>query len=38
MLKRAWVEQELGAGNAALQRQLRALLDPAEVLNPGKAL
>ncbi|MCW2604817.1 MAG: putative glycolate oxidoreductase match [Pseudonocardiales bacterium] len=36
VLKRAWVEQELGSDNVALQKRLRVLFDPAAILNPGK--
>ena len=38
LLKRRWVAEELGEENLALQRQIKALLDPHAILNPGKAL
>ena len=38
VLKRAWLERELGPVNHGLQRQLKALFDPRGILNPGKAL
>jgi glycolate oxidase len=38
VLKRAWVEAELGESGAALQRRLRTVFDPLGILNPGKAL
>jgi len=37
VLKRAWLERELGPANHGLQRQLKALFDPYGILNPGKA-
>jgi glycolate dehydrogenase FAD-linked subunit len=37
-LKRAWLRRELGPGNHDLQRQIKALLDPNGILNPGKAI
>ena len=37
-LKRAWLSRELGPDNHALQRELKALLDPRDILNPGKAI
>jgi glycolate oxidase len=37
-LKRAWLGQELGAEQLALQRQIKAVFDPNDILNPGKAL
>ena len=37
-LKAAYVESELGPEAAALLRQLKALLDPAGILNPGALL
>jgi glycolate oxidase len=36
LLKRRWLRQELGDDSFALQRELKALFDPAGVLNPGK--
>ncbi len=37
-LKRGWVRAELGERSHDLQRQLKALLDPTGILNPGKAI
>jgi glycolate oxidase len=37
-LKRGWIRAELGERSHDLQRQLKALLDPAGILNPGKAI
>ncbi|MET0426332.1 MAG: FAD-linked oxidase C-terminal domain-containing protein [Actinoplanes sp.] len=37
-LKRAWLARELGEVNHDLQLQLKAVFDPAGILNPGKAL
>ncbi|MGX6601500.1 FAD-binding oxidoreductase [Micromonosporaceae bacterium Da 78-11] len=37
-LKRAWLGQELGPVQHELQRQVKALFDPNNILNPGKAL
>ena len=37
-LKRRHLGRELGAENHALQRRIKATLDPAGTLNPGKAL
>lgn len=38
LLKRGWVEAELGTRVHGLQLELRRLLDPAGILNPGKAI
>jgi glycolate oxidase len=38
VLKRAWMERELGPEALALQRQIKQIFDPAGILNPGKAL
>jgi glycolate oxidase len=38
LLKRRWLERELGPGSLALQRQIKRVFDPAGLLNPGKAL
>jgi len=38
VLKRDWIRTELGAASHDLQRRLKALLDPAGILNPGKAI
>ncbi len=37
-LKRAWLAEELGPENLALQHQIKDAFDPAGILNPGKAL
>lgn len=36
VLKRRWLGDELGAGQLALQRSIKAVFDPANLLNPGK--
>jgi len=36
LLKRQYLEQELGAAQVALQRSLKRTFDPAGILNPGK--
>jgi glycolate oxidase len=38
MLKRDFLERELGPVSVALQRQLRQVFDPLGLLNPGKVL
>ncbi|WP_433605840.1 FAD-binding oxidoreductase [Dactylosporangium sp. CA-139114] len=38
LLKRAWLERELGPGPLALQRRIKRLFDPNGILNPGKAI
>jgi glycolate oxidase len=38
LLKRAFLERELGPLSASLHRQLRQVFDPLGVLNPGKVL
>jgi glycolate oxidase len=38
LLKRRWLERELGPGSLALQRQIKRVFDPTGILNPGKAL
>jgi glycolate oxidase len=38
ILKRRWLEHELGPTGAALQRQIRRVFDPLGLLNPGKVL
>jgi glycolate oxidase len=35
-LKRRWLRQELGDDSYALQRQLKRVFDPGNILNPGK--
>ena len=37
-LKRHWLEAELGADVLALQRRIKSVFDPDDLLNPGKAL
>jgi len=36
LLKRRWLAQELGDDTVELQRQVKAVFDPAGILNPGK--
>jgi FAD/FMN-containing dehydrogenase len=36
MLKRGFLERELGPVSVGLQRQLRQVFDPLGLLNPGK--
>ncbi|MEX5270713.1 FAD-binding oxidoreductase [Kocuria sabuli] len=36
LLKRDWLAQELGPDQYDLQRRIKALFDPAGILNPGK--
>lgn len=38
LLKRDWLERELGPVAVELQRQLKSVFDPLGILNPGKAL
>ncbi|WBU38391.1 FAD-binding oxidoreductase [Homoserinibacter sp. YIM 151385] len=38
ILKRRWLEEELGASQLALQRRVKAAFDPLGILNPGKAI
>lgn len=38
VLKRHWLGRELGTAQHLLQRQIKNLLDPRDILNPGKAL
>lgn len=37
-LKRAWLAREAGPVSHGLQRRLKAVFDPYDILNPGKAL
>ena len=37
-LKRAWLGRELGETSHGLQRQIKAVFDPAGILNPGKGI
>ena len=36
ILKRRWLRDELGDDQLELQRQIKAVFDPAGILNPGK--
>jgi glycolate oxidase len=36
ILKKAWLEDELGPDQLDLQRQIKSLFDPLGILNPGK--
>jgi glycolate oxidase len=36
ILKKRWLRDELGDDSLALQRQLKQVFDPANILNPGK--
>jgi glycolate oxidase len=36
LLKRRWLADELGPDQYELQRQIKAVFDPANILNPGK--
>ena len=38
VLKRHWMRRELGEDVEQIQRQLKAVFDPAGILNPGKAV
>jgi glycolate oxidase len=38
LLKRVWLEREIGPVGLRLQRRLRAVFDPRGILNPGKVL
>ncbi|MFP5333804.1 MAG: FAD-linked oxidase C-terminal domain-containing protein, partial [Actinomycetes bacterium] len=38
VLKRRWLAEELGEVGLDLQRRLKAVFDPAGILNPGKVL
>ena len=38
VLKRTWMRAELGEDVTALQRQLKAVFDPTDILNPGRAI
>jgi glycolate oxidase len=38
LLKRSWLEKELGPTGSALQRRLREVFDPVGILNPDKVL
>jgi glycolate oxidase len=37
-LKRSWLRREVGDTNLDLQHRLKAVFDPAGILNPGKAI
>jgi glycolate oxidase len=36
VLKRRWLESELGGANVELQKRIKAVFDPAGIMNPGK--
>jgi len=36
LLKRRWLEEELGEDSTALQRGIKAVFDPLGIMNPGK--
>jgi glycolate oxidase len=38
LLKRKWIRDELGATSHELQLSIKSILDPRNILNPGKAL
>ena len=38
LLKRDWLEAELGSAGLAAQRAVKGSLDPQNILNPGKVL
>jgi glycolate oxidase len=38
VLKRAWLREELGETSYELQRRIKEVFDPLEILNPGKVL
>jgi glycolate oxidase len=38
ILKRHWLERELGPTGTAIHRQIRDIFDPMGLLNPGKVL
>ena len=38
IIKRRWLEDELGATSMAVHKAIKAALDPAGILNPGKAI
>ncbi len=38
VLKRAWLERELGPASLSLHRQIKAVFDPYGILNPGKGI
>ncbi|MGI5440508.1 FAD-binding oxidoreductase [Streptomyces shenzhenensis] len=38
LLKAAWLEKELGPVSLAVHRDMKALFDPAGILNPGKVV
>jgi glycolate oxidase len=38
LLKREWLEPELGAVSLGIQRQIKQVFDPQGILNPGKAI
>ena len=38
LLKRGWLDAELGPRSRDLQHGIKAVFDPLNLLNPGKAL
>ena len=38
IIKRRWLADELGAESMAVHHTIKAALDPAGILNPGKAI
>jgi glycolate oxidase len=38
VIKRRWLAEELGEESMAVHRSIKAALDPAGLLNPGKVL
>ncbi|MCK4587222.1 MAG: FAD-binding oxidoreductase, partial [Gammaproteobacteria bacterium] len=38
LVKRDFVAQEIGATSLSLMRQIKAIFDPLNILNPGKTL
>jgi glycolate oxidase len=37
VLKQAWVRQQLGPESLAVHQAIKAALDPAGILNPGRS-
>jgi len=37
VLKRTWVQQQLGPVSLAVHHAIKAALDPAGILNPGRS-
>jgi glycolate oxidase len=38
LLKREWVGEEIGEASRGLQRAIKSVFDPSDILNPGKAI